>query len=172
MPSASEVLPTADELYPACEDSPTISYPFYSPPPPPPPLHPDPYSSTYTRCSQPPPLTEVTQHVSLPYSPVVYAPVMMGTSPQQQVGTNAFWLTFVKGNISRCAGCGQRTLRGEDGKPRLPPHNLCLQHKEHVLFENPYTGGHQLSAELRNMYYHAQQHCVLLKHKDFNAGND
>ena len=50
----------------------------------------------------------------------------------------------------------------------LAPYNLCLQHKEHVLFENPHTGLHQLSTEQRNVYYHALQKCVLLKFKNFN----
>ena len=62
---------------------------------------------------------------------------------------------FVKGNISRCSGCGQRNLRGVDGKPKQPPYDLCLQHKEYVIFENPHTGMHQLSSDLRNVYYHA-----------------
>ena len=116
--SASHISPADVDLFPAFEDSPTITgNPFY---PPPPPLHSDLYSSSYGRYHrQPPPLTEVTQHVTLPYSPVVHVPIVMGVSPHQQVGTstsstNAFWLTFVKGNISRCTGCGQRTLRGED----------------------------------------------------------
>ena len=131
-------------------------YPRLAPPPTlPPPLLPD---TSYSSCGQPPPLTGVTQHVTLPYSPMVYAPVMMGPSPHQQLessNTNVFWLMFVKGNISRCTGCGQRTLRGEDGRPRPPPYNLCLQHKEYVMFENPHTGRHQLSSEHRNV-------CVLL----------
>ena len=178
-----------DDMVSAYDDSLTTGEPFYpaptlpshplplhpsqpSHPPLPPPLLPD---VSYSRCGQPPPLTGVTQHVTLPYSPMVYAPVMMGLSPHQQVEsscTNAFWLRFVKGNISRCTGCGQRTLRAEDGRPRLPPYNLCLQHKEYVFFENPRTGLHQLSSEHRNVYYHASQRCVTLKYKDFNPRTD
>ena len=79
------------------------------------PMHPPPLLSdnSYARDGRPPPLSGVTQHVTLPYSPMVYAPIMMGLPHHQQVepsSTSTFWLTFVKGNISRCTGCGQRTL--------------------------------------------------------------
>lgn len=63
-----------------------------------------------------------------------------------------FFLTFVKGNISRCAGCGLKDLRQVDGKPHPPPNDLCVQHKEKVLFENPRSGNYQLSKDLRNVY--------------------
>ena len=55
-----------------------------------------------------------------------------------------FWLQFVKGNILQCNGCGKHNLRGEDNKPMPPPHDLCVQHKEYVLFENAHTGKYQL----------------------------
>ena len=116
-----------------------------------------------------------TAHVALPYSPMVYAPVMMGLSPHQQLessNSNVFWLMFVKGNISCCTGCVQRTLHGEDVRSRPLPYNLCLQHKEYIIFENSHTGRHQLSSEHRNVYYHASQRCVLLKFKDFNPRTD
>lgn len=196
---------TADDMVFAYDDGPPGSELLYPPPlplhppplqpchpphPPPVPLPASPPASPpappllsdvpYSRCRhpsslQPSPLTGVTQHVTLLYSPMVYAPVMMRPSPHQQVAssyTNVFWLTFVKGNISHCTGCGRRTLRGEDGRPHPPPHNLCLQHKEYVLFENPHTGRHQLSSEHRNVYYHASQRCVVLKFKDFHPRTD
>ena len=71
-----------------------------------------------------------------------------------------FYLTFVKGNISRCTGCKMRNLRTPQGVPHQPPDDLCLQHKEFVMFENPCTGLHQLSHDLRNVYYHARKGCV------------
>ena len=136
---------TADDMVFAYNDGHTVGEPLYPPVPlhppplhpslpphpplPPPPLPPLFSDISYSRSGQPPPHTGVTQHLTLPYSPMVYAPVMIGLSPHQQVEsscTNAFWLTFIKGNISRCTSCGQRTLRGEDGRPRPPPYNLCL----------------------------------------------
>ena len=71
-----------------------------------------------------------------------------------------FFLTFVKGNISRCAGCG-KDLRALDGKPHPPPADLCIQHKEFI-FENPHTTVKQQSQEQRNVYYHAFR-CVQTK---------
>ena len=68
---------------------------------------------------------------------------------QSSIDKDVFYLQFVRGNISRCNGCGKRDLRGEDGKPRLPPYDLCIQHKEHVLFENPHTGTYQMSVDLK-----------------------
>ena len=67
---------------------------------------------------------------------------------------------FVRGNISRCNGCKKRNLRTPEAALHLPPDDLCLQHEEFVLFENPHTGLHQLSKDLRNVYYHARQQCV------------
>ena len=93
---------------------------------------------------------------------------MLTTLPSAPVENDIFWLQFVKGNISRCSGCGQRNLRGVDGKPKQPPHDLCLQHKEYVIFENPHTGMHQLSSDLRNVYYHASVGCVTQKYSTFN----
>jgi len=39
---------------------------------------------------------------------------------------NPYFLTFVWGNISRCAGCGTQNLRSPNGKPHAPPEDLCL----------------------------------------------
>ena len=72
-----------------------------------------------------------------------------------------FILTFVKGNISRCAGCGRKDLRDTNGKVHPPPWDLCLLHKEFVTFENPHTGARQKSLERRNVYYHARKACLL-----------
>ncbi len=85
---------------------------------------------------------------------------MVPTSPSKY-GENPFILMFAKGNISRCAGCGNHDSRNTDGKPHAPPGDLCLQHKEHVTFESPRTGLKQLSHDLRNVYYHARRSCTL-----------
>ena len=82
-------------------------------------------------------------NLSMPYSPFVYAPFSIGTTPSQKVPQQMpFWIVFIKGNISRCAGCGLRNLKNTDGSPLQPPSDICLQHKEYVLFENPHTGYH------------------------------
>ena len=96
-----------------------------------------------------------------------------GTLPTQKTyQTTPFWLVFIKGNISRCAGCGQRNLQKTDGSVLEPPADICLQHKEYIMFENPHTGCHQMSHDLRNVYYHAFLRCIKLKHCDFYAPRD
>jgi len=116
-------------------------------------------------------------NVSMPYSPIVYAPfsplVQHNSSPLHQSEPqssqlhqnqgqprNHFWIVFVKGNISRCGGCGMRNMRTEAGTPHPAPDDICLQHKEYVMFENPRTGLVQWSRDLRNVYYHANLNCV------------
>ena len=86
--------------------------------------------------------------------------------------TCLFFIVFVKGNISRCAGCEVRNLRTEDGKPHQPPYDLCLLHKEHVVFANPRTGSHQMSSDLRNVYYHDHRRCVEMKYEDSDPETD
>ena len=113
----------------------------------------------------------LVQQVSMAYSPtanVVYAPVVSVPSSTEQ---DTFWLQFVRGNISRCNGCGKRDLRGEDGRPKPSPYDLCIQHKEHVIFENPHTGMYQLSVGLRNVYHHASVRCITKKNVHFNPEN-
>lgn len=97
--------------------------------------------------------------------PVMYSPMQITQegSGNRQTDDSTFFLLFVKGNISRCAGCGKRDLRGVDGKPHPPPDDLCLQHKEYVVFENPRTGSYQQSRDLRNVYYHVRKTCLQLK---------
>ena len=59
-----------------------------------------------------PPLVSVGPHVSMTYSlsaSVLYAPVV--TVPDAMVKYQDFWLYFIRGNISRCNGCGKRDLR-------------------------------------------------------------
>ena len=77
-----------------------------------------------------------------------------------------FWVMIVFGNISRCQGCTERIMRGPGGKPLPPPGDLVLQHKEHVMFQNP---NFQLFCDLRNVYYHARLVCVRSKYSTFNG---
>ena len=108
-----------------------------------------------------------------PYSPSFYTPTSYykGADASHTNVSQPFYLMFVKGNISRCAGCGLKNLRQIDGSPFPPPEDLCVQHKEYVLFENPKTGIYQLSNDLRNVYYHARCSCVTTKNPCFNPSN-
>ena len=112
------------------------------------------------------------------HSTLVIAPTLMPTSSSVAPATPStstetpFWLMFVKGNITKCTGCGKRSLRRDNGKPHASPNDLCIQHKEHVLFENPYTGNFQMSKDLRNVYYHTNSSCVRTKYPQFNPQMD
>ena len=90
---------------------------------------------------------------------------MLHSSCLDKVNEQPFYLTFVHGNISRCTGCKKRNLRTPDRVPHPPPDDLCLQHKEYVVFENPHTGLHQMSSDLRNVYYHARKECLVKEAK-------
>lgn len=106
-----------------------------------------------------------------PYSP--YTPFVMnsnaGASSSHE--QHPFFLTFVKGNISRCVGCGLKTLKQANGKLYDPPGDICVQHKEHVVFKNPRSGNFQLSRDLRNVYYHAKFCCITYKHPLFTSAS-
>ena len=65
-------------------------------------------------------------------------------------------------NNQRCQGCRGKI---EQGQPS--PGDLVLQHKEHVLFQNPRTGSWQMSKDLRNTYYHPRMGCIAPRHPDF-----
>ena len=86
------------------------------------------------------------------------------SAPQAQTGVidpnHLFWVMFVCGNISRCKGCSGRILKAPNNKPLPPPDDLVIQHKEHVLFQNPKSGMFQLSHDLRNVYYHPHMKCI------------
>ena len=119
----------------------------------------------------PPPLVRAPVQLSMAF---MYVPMYLPCPAQQthEAGQERdrcsppFLLVFVKGNISRCAGCGKKNLCDISGKVHPPPHDLCLMHKEFVTFENPNTGLHQTSQERRNVYYHTCKACVLQKCKN------
>ena len=103
------------------------------------------------------------------YTPFGFSPFPTGSADMSQDDKQPFFLSFIKGNISRCAGCGLKDLRQIDGRPHPPPGDLCLQQKDNVLFENPKSGKYQLSKELRNVYYYARVFfCVTKKYPDFS----
>ena len=43
---------------------------------------------------------------------------------------------------------------------------------KNVIFENPHTGMHQLSSDLRNVYNHASVRCVTQEYSTFNPSTD
>ena len=48
--------------------------------------------------------------------------------PPMAEDNSPFNLHFISGNISKCAGCGNKYV-----KPALPPYDLCVQHRVEVL---------------------------------------
>jgi hypothetical protein len=75
----------------------------------------------------PPPLVRAPVQLSMPF---MYAPMYLPCPAQQTqepgheeercIHSLPFLLVFVKGNISRCAGCGKKNLRDVNGKCTLP----------------------------------------------------
>ena len=63
----------------------------------------------------PPPLIRAPIQVSMP---VMYAPMYCSQNPelQKQCDETPFCLVFVKGNISKCGGCGKKDLRDLSGE--------------------------------------------------------
>ncbi len=79
-----------------------------------------------------------------------------GTHPSAgppALGSGPFYITFISGNISVCAGCHARYA-----KPVLPPHNLCLKHQEWREFTLPNNPAVQ--RRFGNAYYHPCFTCV------------
>ena len=77
-------------------------------------------------------------------------------STSSSVGQLFYVQLLTNSRISRCQGC-----RGAIEHGLHSPHNIVIQHKEHVLFQNPHTGNWQLSRDLRNTYYHPFLNCIL-----------
>lgn len=91
-------------------------------------------------------------------------PPLLHFSPGSSSVGQLFYIVFLNSRISRCQGCRGQIVQG------LPsPHDIVIQHKEHVLFQNPNTGNWQLSKDLRNTYYHPRFGCISVKHPDFSS---
>lgn len=87
-------------------------------------------------------------------------PPLIHYSPGSSSVGQPFSVMFLNARISRCQGCRGQIMQG------LPaPDDVVIQHKEHVLFQNPNSGNWQLSRDLRNTYYHP---CISPKHPGFN----
>lgn len=102
---------------------------------------------------------EVPMSSQTPMQPL--PPPLLHQSPERSVG-QPFRVVLTNSRISRCQGCRGQINHNYD--------QIVLQHKEHVLFQNPHTGRWQMSRDLRNTYYHARLNCVATKHPDFTPG--
>ncbi len=78
-----------------------------------------------------------------------YEPAMQ--TPPMAHENESFNLHFISGNISKCAGCGNKYV-----KPPVPPYDVCIQHKEWRSFS---SGGVQQS-KFAPTYYHVNEACV------------
>ena len=121
-------------------------YPPYFPPPPPP------YADSFNqRCEsfeatpEPPPTTAAS------FGPPPPPPPMANDA-------SPFALYFISGNISKCAGCGNKYV-----KPAVPPYDLCIQHREWRSFS---VGGVQQS-KFAPAYYHVNTLCIQRKWPSF-----
>lgn len=86
-------------------------------------------------------------------------PPLIQVPPETSPETNPFTLTFITGNIRVCRGCRQKY-----SKPALPPHNLCVRHKEWQSFgpiDNRQT-------RFGNVYFHCNLACVKAVWPSFN----
>ena len=83
-------------------------------------------------------------------SPSPLSSPAMHTPPMAQENA-PFNLHFISGNISKCAGCGNKYV-----KPPMPPYDICIQHKEWRSFS---SGGVQQS-KFAPAYYHVNEACV------------
>ena len=73
-----------------------------------------------------------------------------------------FYLTHIRGNISKYYGCGPSY-----NKPAIEPYNLCIQHKEMRTF---YVAGSPLSWQwMDNSYYHLSRRCINFNWPRFKA---
>ena len=123
----------------------------FSTPPPPPLLHFSPVSAKNSIQPQ--------SFVQQSHSPSSIQSTASDSSSGQP-----FYVMFLNARISRCQGCRGRI---EQGKPS--PADIVLQHKEHVLFQNPRTGDWQMSKDLRNTYYHPLMGCIARPHPGFSS---
>ena len=72
-----------------------------------------------------------------PSTPSTSQPPPQPSTPVMAEESTPFNLCFIAGNISKCAGCGNKYE-----KPVVPPHDLCIQHREWRSF-TPSGGGAQ-----------------------------
>ena len=86
-------------------------------------------------------------------------PPLIQALPKTSPETSPFTIVFITGNIRICRGCRQKYT-----KPALPPHNLCVQHKEWQSFgpmDNRQT-------RFGNVYFHCNLPCIRAVWPSFN----
>ena len=71
--------------------------------------------------------------------------------PPMAAEDSPFYLYFITGNISKCAGCGNKYM-----KPPIPPYDLCVQHREWRSF----TTAGQSQSKFAPAYYHVNLPCI------------
>ena len=85
-------------------------------------------------------------------NPAPYA-MNIDRPPNYGVVNKPFYLHFISGNISRCAGCKQKYV-----KPSILPYNLCVQHEEWRQLTFPSSSSP--SNIFSNGYYHLNLQCI------------
>ena len=123
----------------------------FSTPGPPPLLHFSPESAKGSSYS-----TRLPSSVRQSYDPSS----VHSTASDSSVG-QPFGVMFLSAQISRCKSCRGKI---EQGQPSTG--DLVLQHKEHVLFQNPRTRSWQMS------YYHPCMGCIAPRHPDFSSSKN
>ena len=88
-----------------------------------------------------------------PSTPSTSQPPPQPSTPVMAEESTPVNLCFIAGNISKCAGCGNKYA-----KPVVPPHDVCIQHREWRSF-TPSGGGAQQS-KFAPAYYHVNLPCV------------
>lgn len=81
-----------------------------------------------------------------------------------QQTTDVFELCFRSGNIRICNGC-----RNNFDKQAIPPHDLCIRHKEWRSFTSPVTN--QIESRFGNAYYHVNTACILARCTGFSTSS-
>ena len=77
-----------------------------------------------------------------------------------------FIIKFLNGRIKICTGCKGTYMKGSNGKVLKPPKDICISHKEQIVFTNPHSG--LQSSKEGNCYYHVNKSCILKKHPNFS----
>ena len=83
----------------------------------------------------------------------MHHPAGVMTPGPPELVSSLFYITFIAGNISVCAGCHARYV-----KPAVPPHDLCLRHQEWREFTLPINPAVQ--RRFGNTYYHPCFTCI------------
>ena len=75
----------------------------------------------------------------------------LSVAPSMATEDSPFYLHFITGNISKCAGCGNKYM-----KPPTVPYDLYVQHREWQSF----TSSGQSQSKFAPAYYHVNLPCI------------